>query len=289
MKVFTFGKSSYNMLSFSQRKGLKPIRTIIQLESADVPLRNQLWNGIVFAYWDKADKYSVIKDDAVGVLLKQLWVHYYELRIDDILQHPYEIIEKVKKDFLNGSWYEMYDLLQFMPNRYREEPVNTAFIKYSNQVLTKYLSGYRFTGKLLVDITSEEEIKSIETALEDTDGYKAVQSHFKRALELYSDRSNPDYRNSIKESISAVESYCCIITNKPKATLGQALAEIEKSHEVHPALKASFSSLYGWTSDADGIRHKMLEQSNVKQEDAKFMLVACTAFVNYLIAKNIPS
>ena len=34
------------MLSFSQRMGLKPIRTQIQIDSMDDDLRNSLWNNL---------------------------------------------------------------------------------------------------------------------------------------------------------------------------------------------------------------------------------------------------
>jgi len=43
--------------------------------------------------------------------------------------------------------------------------------------------------------------------------------------------------------------------------------------------------MYGYTSDEDGIRHAMLEEPDVGFEDAKFMLVACSAFINYLKVK----
>lgn len=101
-----------------------------------------------------------------------------------------------------------------------------------------------------------------------------------------SDRQNPDYRNSIKESISSVESICKIVTKNDKASLGQALKLIEDQYGLHEALKKSLSQLYGYTSDGDGIRHAMLEESNLTYIDAKFMLVACTNFINYLIDKT---
>jgi len=37
----------------------------------------------------------------------------------------------------------------------------------------------------------------------------------------------------------------------------------------------------------NGIRHAMLEEPNIGVEDAKFFLLACTSFVNYLKSKNI--
>lgn len=63
-----------------------------------------------------------------------------------------------------------------------------------------------------------------------------------------SDRKAPDYRNSIKESICAVEAICRVITKQKNATLGQALKKVESDISLHPALKNSFSSLYGYTS-----------------------------------------
>jgi hypothetical protein len=54
---------------------------------------------------------------------------------------------------------------------------------------------------------------------------------------------------------------------------------------MHPSLKSAFQNLYGYTSDANGIRHALLEEANLDFEDAKFMLVSCSAFVNYLVAK----
>lgn len=271
------------MLTFSQRKGLQPVRTIIQIDSADQALRNLLWNNIDWNYWVLKKDY--FNSDPVSTLLRRFWIYHYKLIHADLPSNPISVIYKIRNDFIDGSWDTMYSILEFIPNNYLEESLNDEFVKSINLVLEKHLSGYRFVGKLITDITSEEEIESIENSLRDTASHKPVQDHLKRALELMSDRQNPDYRNSIKESISAIESLCCIITENPKATLGQALAKIEKSHSLHSALKSSFTNLYGWTSDADGIRHKMIEQSQVKPEDAKFMIITCSAFVNYIISK----
>lgn len=54
---------------------------------------------------------------------------------------------------------------------------------------------------------------------------------------------------------------------------------------MHPALKGAFEKLYGYTSSAKGIRHALLDEPNLGFEDAKFMLVSCSAFVNYLKSK----
>jgi hypothetical protein len=96
---------------------------------------------------------------------------------------------------------------------------------------------------------------------------------------MLSDRSKPDYRNSIKEAISAVEATCRLVTGMEGATLGDALKKIP---DLHPALQKSFLALYGFTSDVGGIRHSLLDKPNLTYADAKFMLAACSAFVSYL-------
>lgn len=117
-----------------------------------------------------------------------------------------------------------------------------------------------------------------------------VKIHINKAFALYSDRKKPDYENSIKESISAVESLCCIITGATgsQATLGSTLKKLEKDGGVviHGAMKTAFEKLYGYTSDSDGIRHGGIDFTNAPAEDAKYMLVSCSAFINYLIEKQ---
>jgi hypothetical protein len=43
--------------------------------------------------------------------------------------------------------------------------------------------------------------------------------------------------------------------------------------------------MYGYTNDTEGIRHALLEEPTLDADDARFMLVSCSAFVNYLKSK----
>ncbi len=50
--------------------------------------------------------------------------------------------------------------------------------------------------------------------------------------------------------------------------------------------KDGFKKLYGWTSDACGIRHGEYPDSFLCGEsEARYMLIICSAFINYLITK----
>jgi len=55
--------------------------------------------------------------------------------------------------------------------------------------------------------------------------------------------------------------------------------------DVHGALDGAFTKIYGYSSNAQGIRRALMDEPDLEFEAAKFMLVACSAFVNYLLAK----
>lgn len=137
---------------------------------------------------------------------------------------------------------------------------------------------------MISPISDEVEIGAISEALENQHG--VVADHISKAHNFLADREHPDYENSIKESISAVEAICEIITGMrgKEATLGNMLKKLEeKGIVIHSALKSAFNTLYGYTSDANGIRHAGdIGGKTSSFEEAKFMLVSCCAFINYL-------
>ena len=102
------------------------------------------------------------------------------------------------------------------------------------------------------------------------------------------DKENPNCKNSIKESICAVEQICKEISGKPKATLSNCLEKVATKTKMHPAFKESLNKLYAYTSDEKGIRHSAFgEDKEVPFEEARFILVTCSAFVNYLKEKQV--
>lgn len=276
-------------MHFSDRIGKTSPKSIIQVDSIDDDLKNKLWNGIYIFY------FKLMPDDVINFLatpyvlfLRKIWTDFFKNRIDEIPLRSSEIKSHIKNFFFSNTWYEVYNLIEYFPNTFEgNENFNVSFCNYCNAVFEEELSGYRFLDKKLIPITSELELKSLENSKNIGDEFNPVKIHLLRAQELLSDRKNPDYRNSIKESISAVESYCKIITNDNKATLGAALKTIEKNINIHEALKKSFSNLYGFTNDAEGIRHALLDEPTLGQEDAIFMLISCSTFINYLVSKSL--
>ena len=180
------------------------------------------------------------------------------------------LITGLREEFFNWKWYEVYDFVEFVANNYPYQNRDT-FISVCNGYMERECSAYRFVNELIVRITDEEEVAAIEQALEKSQG--PVRTHLHVALEKLSSREKPDYRNSIKESISAVESLVANALGQ-KGTLGQLIKKLEEKTGLHPALGKALSNLYGYTSDEDGIRHAILESKQLSFEDAKFFLQA---------------
>ncbi|WP_228518618.1 AbiJ-NTD4 domain-containing protein [Methylophilus sp. 13] len=271
-------------MSFSERKGLKPRPEVIQIETMNNALRNSLWNVLDMMLWStknftSADSYRVA---GIKPFSRFLWANYFKLPVDKRPQHGYEILEAIRNYYFKASWNEVYDFIEFVANF--TVRLNSHIYEALNGILERELSAYRFVNGQLTDITSEQEVRLLDEALADTQ-FTGVTMHLQRALELYADRVNPDYRNSIKESISAVESMAKILTGNNKAMLSDALKALEKNGQLHRALKDGFEKLYAYTSDADGIRHAMLAEDNLTQADARYFLLSCTSFVNYLKSK----
>lgn len=272
-----------NMKSFSQRKGIVKVVDVIQINGMNDTLRNSLWNVLDVALWSSEGFiYPECGPPGINLFSSNLWFHYFKRPIDTRSDHSWDKLAEIRKYFFECQWNEVYDFIEFVVDNQSESiPELPNFL---NRVLERESSGYRIVTRYVVDITSEQEVQMLDEAIRDT-RFSGVASHLERALELLADRERPDYRNSIKESISAVESIARIVAENPKATLPDALKALEKNGRLHAALKDGFVKLYGYTSDEHGIRHALLEKSNVGAVDARFFLLSCTSFANYLKAQ----
>lgn len=278
-------------MKFSQRIGKVPNIKQLQIESLDDELKNGLWNGIKVIILNQLEKHKRYSNETeFEAFCSILWHHHYKLPIDKIPRYQTESERFIRDRFYNGEWYESYDLLEFLVDIESDsfEIENESFKNFCNDILEKEFSGYRFIDYKISPVTNEIEINEIENSINQSGNFTSLRGaniHLKSALEKLSDKKSPDYRNSIKESISAIESVAKVISGNEKDSLGGAIDKIKGKIKIHPALERGFKQLYGYTSDSDGIRHALMEAHNCDFEDAKYMLVSCSSFINYLIVK----
>ena len=241
------------------------------------------------------DEYNNSGEELYSKLERHLWVYFLNKRQKNFKNKP------VATSFLEASensWYEKLDLIEsaiefifkleaYLSYRnYSKFSVFTKFIELLNSHFERLNFAYRVVNKEIVEITSKEEIVAIEDALQNSTAN--IRMHLSKALELYAKRPEGDYSNSIKESISAVEVYCRDKTGE--STLGKALNHLENKGILIPkVLKSAFDKLYEYTNQKEtGIRHALMDKDGTyvpSGDEALFMLVSCSAFINYLSKK----
>ena len=104
------------MKSFSRRKGLKPVKSLIQVDSMDEDLRNGLWNALTIYYWNKIKPKSLgiryvmylSNDKNVEILCKRLWLSYFKKPIDTLHREWGVVHTEIRNNFFSCQWYEVY-------------------------------------------------------------------------------------------------------------------------------------------------------------------------------------
>jgi hypothetical protein len=283
------------MSKFSDRIGVTSPPTSIQIKGISGELRNSLWNLIYKLYTRKSDIMRYWSQVAEYIAL-----HFRKIPVDEVPYGDIECCIWIKSYFYGLDWYKVYNLIEFIVENhvemtrkehsydygYTNHPIKRdQFERSVNLILQNELSGYRFIAGVLSPITEEVEIKEIEEAVEQSSqvGFEGAHEHIRTSLDFLGKKPEPDHRNAIKEAISAVESVVTQLSGIKD--FGAALDKLSNQINLHGALKSGFKKLYGYTSDKDGIRHAILEQPDVGFNEAKYMIVACSAFVNFLISK----
>ena len=280
------------MALFSERYGYTKVSDVIIRETITTDIQNSLCNcfDLLERVYRKCG-YNIL-DNPIISINKEVWTYYFNKRSSEFRIGRDIIIEYIQNPAV--KWYEVLDIVEFvikyMHERdakvaYKHSPVD-LFAALLNQEFERLHFAYRIVNCEIVEITSEHEIKAIESAI--ANSQHNVKMHLNSALEKYALRPNGDYRNSIKESISAVEAFCREKTGE--STLGKALSKLEKKNIIIPkSLKSAFDKLYEYTNHADtGIRHALMADEGKytpSADEALFMLISCSAFINYLSKK----
>lgn len=276
------------MALFSERHGYtKPSDVIIREK-----ITPEIQNAICSCYdrlYEKIEQ-SYEHRRLCWKMEEYLWTDFLNKRKVDFGGRP------VATTFINNvsyKWYNKLDLIElsikylytYSESNCLQDAIDEThkFVQNLNREFKRLNFAYRIINKEIVEITTEEEIIAIEEAL--TSSKDNIRTHLNNALELYAQRPTGDYRNSIKESISAVEAMSRNIT-------GDNVLNFKKMEDkgviIPPVLRQAFEKLYGYTNDkTTGIRHAIMNDTNAPQaEEALFMLVSCSAFINYLNKKT---
>jgi hypothetical protein len=279
------------MATFAERIGKRAPRTIVQTDALDAETRTELWNVLVvlqdiFERARERDYNGTVEAQVVDAI----WTQEFKEPRDEMPSRAF-VWQRVKTLLLEGEWFDALDLIEALVRyigRYEDwttADLQTAMRDAFNERFERYLLGYRFVGGEITPIATSAEAAAVDEAIAAVTPIAGARHALERATELLADREHPDYPNSIKESISAVESVVTYLTGKGE--LGKGLGLLESAGiRIHPALKGAWLKMYGWASDDDGIRHGSIEAADADQALARYVLVTSSAFVSYLIEER---
>lgn len=275
---------------FSERYGYKKVSDVIIREEITDEIKNAIcscFDELLHIYSIKGYPVPYIELNELG---KHVWTKFFNKRLSNYDYNSFSIPSCIEDP--HAQWYEVLDLIEFSIKymHHRDEGTGLSasihFVALLNSEFERLNFAYRIVNCEIIEITSEHEIETIEYAIDNSP--RNVKMHLNSALEKLAQRPDGDYRNSIKESISAVEAFCREKTGE--STLGKALSKLEQKNIIIPqSLKSAFSKLYEYTNHADtGIRHALMDDEGTytpTADEALFMLVSCSAFINYLSKK----
>lgn len=275
---------------FSDRNGIRPISREIQLFELEQDTRIVLFNKLKNLFDQQVEDRELNDNVLFKIIVENVFNDIYDNYRDDYSS----IFEDILDVFKEGSYDSIIDLIEFVCNlifetdeeyeeRYRNSYGQCIYIDVRRQMNIAFENeyvGYRFVGDKIVKITNEFEIDSIEESFKTP--YDAVNDSIIKAVSYISESGNKDYKNSIKEAITAVEQMANILLGSSGLTLGNAISQLSDKKIIDENLKTAIKSLYKYASETNGIRHgNNKDNGSVTFDDAKLILLICSSTINY--------
>jgi hypothetical protein len=267
-------------LTFEQAEGVEPLPRQMQPRELSQELRAVLWAHI----YESMLCDQVLIDDYIDPewqnILYNAWIVWDREPADEY--RGKDLVAYVKTIIMKQTYVRVLGFIQIV---LRHSSCPPGLSNAVNQVLEQCRSAYRVLDKTtIVPIASDHDADTVQRAFSDLEKQElhGARKHLRSAG---SHLTSGDYAASIRESIHAVESVVCLLSDS--SDLKKAMNKLGDVAPIHGALKNGFLAIYGYTSDERGIRHSLLDQREapVDEADALFMLGACAAFVSYLINK----
>lgn len=297
-----------DIVKFSQRNGFDPTRGAGPIvDDAPEWLRREylvrILNKLTYVDFDSRYKNDGRLPLGIKVLHERLSIETRRTMEPDDWD-SWRCDEGLQDTLLHCEWYQFYDCVETVGEVLREtEPQYEAdrdisdflgtpsyeefgFSYYRdgvNELFEKHNVAWRMNtnGELQTALPKDlaDRIVSAERKL--IDEFQPARVHYSKARS-YILGTSKDPENSIKESISAVESVCRVLYPKA-ATLGKALAHMRNEGIFAAKLLTVIERFYEYSNDEPGIRHGGRQVPAVQILDAELALHICTAFIRYVI------
>lgn len=281
--------------SFGERIGAVAAPTL-QVQTIDYNTKVQLFNVLHDNLLHSDSFYNLTRGtttfaiDNYKKVMRRIWC---EALNENVLRFNQDQVKNRVNTVICESGASYHQVYTFIESILR--PINSevyqidVLLEKLNTTLVNYHVGWRLTSsRQFVAVTNAAELGEIEKVLENAqrmDSISTIAMHLRTAISLLSAEDEGNLRLSVKEAISMVGVIARKISGEND--LGKALYQLGKDNLITESLKNKFKQYYSFTNDKDGIRHELMEEPNLKIEEAKYFLIACSAFSNYLVEKAV--
>ena len=279
-------------LTFSQANGLEDLPEPLKLGQIPRVVRLLIWDALYlfgichvdpqrFDNAGNSTQEDVSRWTHIFINLNTYWL---SRPFDDLSVEGDDLIEDYKSAILSElPFNRLFDLLQMIM---QHEECPNEFVTRIGGIFRRYGAAYAISDSdpvTIVPARTQIEGKAIVDAiyLLGRNDLTGSAEHLRKSSACI---SRSDWAGGIRESIHAVESVVNQLTDGSAGSLSSALNLLDGSIELHPALKKAIKSLYGYTSNEQGIRHPLVERdvAAVGMDEAVFMLGACASFCSFL-------
>ena len=275
-------------LTFSQAYGYEELPRPLKLGEIDRESRVKLWNQFYNHLVSMVDGIEFYEEEmfAARTIFHFLHTEFYVNTVNTLVLSSKHLAYEYESMFMNYPFNKVFDLLLAVmrhPDCLRTFPESVSQV--FRECRLAYVLDVGPPPTIYPSATPQEGENILRANAELIgEGLVGAVSHLRQAADCV---NRGDHSGAVRESIHAVESTARHFDPNAK-TLNPALNALEGGGTLHPALKKAFSNLYGFTSDEQGIRHALIDNSqpNVGQDEAVFMLGACASFSSYLARKH---
>lgn len=278
-------------LLFSQRHGYTELPVPMRLEEISVDLRREIWNvtrEILMSMRRRGVMGEYFFEEKGRRFIERVLGRFLKTPEDEVRTGYDDVLDLFKTLISSVEFHAVLDLVEIISDLEESGSFRNRVAECFERQGAAYRLDVSFPPFQFIPRSSEAQGQATREAIEiiRESGMDGADAHLRRAADHLNVRR---FADSVRESIHAVESVARMVDPKAEKTLGPALVSLERAGVIkHSALKMAFSKLYGYTNDAEGIRHSLLDKDSpdVDLDEAMFMFGACASFAAYLVNKH---
>lgn len=112
--------------------------------------------------------------------------------------------------------------------------------------------------------------------------YVGVADHYRKSREFQTE-DHVDFENAVKEAVSAAEAMARLVSGDVSGTLGDAAKALHQSGRIPAPTRKLLEILWGYASNAEGVRHGSPGPTRLAPAEARFLLDVSDAALRFLV------